>query len=211
MPTTNPFAVFSDSGDSGTSCPMRKAHKKVREIEKLKQKMNKTPEEYNKIQEESYWRAIVEPVLTDASERPEDIEQRKTKQREKSQIKDLKRKLDIQKEKYKREKASMQRKWQEDMHLLQEEIRHLKLENHHLKLENQQVKKRKCSSFNYNADAVSMEEKIEDEFLELYQQKGSYKQTYKEMIMKYHPDKNSTEIGHKITTILNILKDRYVD
>ena len=196
MSTTNPFAVFSDSGDSGTSCPMRKAHKKVREIEKLKQKMNKTPEEYNKIQEESYWRAIVEPVLTDASERPEDIEQRKTKQREKSQIKDLKRKLDIQKEKIRQLKL---------------ENHHLKLENQHLKLENQQVKKGKGSSFNYNADSVSMEEKIEDEFLELYQQKGSYKQTYKEMIMKYHPDKNSTEIGHKITTILNILKQRYKD
>ena len=196
MPSTNPFAVFSDTIDTSTSCPTRKAHKKLREIEKLKQKMNKTPEEYNKIQEESNWRAIVEPVLTDASETPDDIEQRKTKQREKSQIKDLKRKLDTQKEK----------------------IRQLKLENHQLnrenqqlKLENQQVKKRKCSSFNYNADAVSMEEKIEDEFLELYQQKGSYKQTYKEMIMKYHPDKNSTEIGHKITTILNILKQRYVD
>jgi hypothetical protein len=218
MSSTNPFAVFSDTKDPSTSCPTRKAHKKLREIEKLKQKMNKTPEEYNKIQEESNWRAIVEPVLTDASETPEDIEQRKTKQREKGQIKDLKRKLDTQKEKYKQENASVQRKWQEDMHMLQEKIRQLKLENHQLnrenqqlKFENQQVKKRKCSSFNYNADAVSMEEKIEDEFLELYQQKGSYKQTYKEMIMKYHPDKNNTEIGHKITTILNILKQKYVD
>ena len=103
MPTTNPFAVFSDTEDLSTSCPMRKAHKKLREIEKLKHKMNKTPEEYNKIREESILRAIVDPVLTGASETLEEIEQRRTKQRDKSQIKELKRKLDSQKEKYKQE------------------------------------------------------------------------------------------------------------
>ena len=177
MTSTNPFAVFNDAGDSDTSCPMRKAHKKLREIEKLKHKMNKTPEEYTKIREESIWRAIVEPVLTGATTTPEEIKQRKNKQRENTQIKELKRKLNNQKE-------------------------------------NQQLKKGNSSPrsyFNYNADSVSMEEKVEEEFLELYQQKGSYKETYKEMILKYHPDKNNTDIGHKITTILNTLRQRYKD
>jgi hypothetical protein len=207
MTSTNPFAVFSDTGDSETSSPMRKAHKKLREIEKLKFKMNKTPEEYRKIREESIWRAIVEPVLTGATTTPEEIEQRKNKQREKTQIKELKRKLNNQNENYKQEIALIQRKWEERMRVLQEE-------NQRLKVENQQLKKMSSSprsSFNYNADSVSLEEKIEDEFIEIYQQKGSYKQTYKEMILKYHPDKNKTDIGHKITTILNTLKDRYVD
>ena len=176
MTSTNPFAVFNDAGDSDTSCPMRKAHKKLREIEKLKHKMNKTPEEYTKIREESIWRAIVEPVLTGATTTPEEIKQRKTKQRENTQIKELKRKLNIQNEKHKQEIALMQRKWEERMRVLQEE-------NQRLKVENQQLKKRNSSprsSFNYNADSVSLEEKIEDEFHEIYQQKGSYKQTYKE-------------------------------
>ena len=207
MTSTNPFAVFSDAGDSETSCPMRKAHKKLREIEKLKHKMNKTPEEYTKIREESIWRAIVEPVLTGATTTPEEIKQRKTKQRENSQIKELKRKLNNQNEKHKQEIALMQRKWEERMRVLQEE-------NQRLIVENQQLKKRNYSprsSFNYNADSVSMEEKVEEEFLELYQQKGSYKETYKEMILKYHPDKNNTDIGHKITTILNTLRQRYKD
>ena len=78
----------------------------------------------------------------------------------------------------------------------------------------QQLKKMNCTprtSFNYTSDSVSIEEKIEDEFLELYQQKGSYKLCYKELIIKYNPDKSKTEIGNKITTILNILKQRYVD
>ena len=207
MQNDNPFTILIDSGDSGTSCPMRKAHKKLREIEKLKIKMNKTPEEYRKIREESIWRAIVDPVLTGACETLEEIEQRRTKQRDKSQIKELKRKLNNQNEKHKQEIALMQRKWEERMRVLQEE-------NQRLKVENQQLKKRNSkprSSFNYNADSVSLEEKIEDEFLELYQQKDSYKQTYKELILKYHPDKNKTETGHKITTILNILKERYKD
>ena len=207
MSSTNPFAVFSDAGDSETSCPMRKAHKKLREIEKLKHKMNKTPEEYTKIREEGIWRAIVEPVLTGATTTPEEIKQRKTKQRENSQIKELKRKLNNQNEKHKQEIALMQRKWEERMRVLQEE-------NQRLIVENQQLKKRNYSprsSFNYNADSVSMEEKVEEEFLELYQQKGSYKETYKEMILKYHPDKNNTDIGHKITTILNTLRQRYKD
>ena len=43
-----------------------------------------TPEEFDKIREESILRAIVEPVLTGASETPEDIEQRKTKQHNKN-------------------------------------------------------------------------------------------------------------------------------
>ena len=207
MQTDNPFTVLIDSGDSGTSCPMRKAHKKLREIEKLKIKMNKTPEEYEKIRQESFWRAIVDPVLTGASETLEEIEQRRTKQREKTLIKELKKKLNTQNEKHKLEILSMQRKWQEDMRLLEEE-------NQRLKIENQQLKKRNCSprsSFNYNADSVSLEEKIEDEFLELYQQKESYKQTYKELIIKYHPDKNKSDGGHTISAILNILKERYVD
>ena len=207
MQTDNPFTVLIDSGDSETSCTKRKAEKKLREIEKLKSKINKNPEEYEKIHQESFWRAIVEPVLTGASETPEEIQHRKSKQREKSQIKELKRKLNTQKEKYKQEIISMERKWEERMRLLQEE-------NQRLKIENQQLKKRNCSprsSFNYNADAVSMEEKIEDEFLELYQQKRSYKQTYKELILKYHPDKYKGDTGHTISAILNILKERYKD
>ena len=207
MTSTNPFAVFNDAGDSDTSCPMRKAHKKLREIEKLKHKMNKTPEEYTKIREESIWRAIVEPVLTGATTTPEEIKQRKNKQRENTQIKELKRKLNNQNEKHKQKIALMQRKWEERMRVLQEENQRLKVENQQLKKGNSSPR----SSFNYNADSVSMEEKVEQEFLELYQQKGSYKETYKEMILKYHPDKNNTDIGHKITTILNTLRQRYKD
>ena len=210
MQYANPFTVLFEPGDSETSCTKRKAEKKLREIDKLKFKMNKTPEEYEKIRQESFWRAIVDPVLTGASETPEDIEQRKTKQREKSQIKELKRKLNAQKEKNKQEILLMQR----NMRLLEEEHQRLNIENQRLNEENQQLKKRNCSprsSFNYNTESVSLEEKIEEEFHDLYRTNGCYKQTYKELMLKYHPDKNKSNSGHAISAILNILKERYVD
>ena len=45
-----------------TECPTRKAKKKLREIEKLKNKSKITSEEYVKIQEEDIWKAIAYPV-----------------------------------------------------------------------------------------------------------------------------------------------------
>ena len=142
MPSTNPFDVLNDTEDSGTACPIRQARKKLKAIEKLKNKMNKNPEEYAKIREESILRAIVEPVLTCASETHEEIEQRRTKQREKTQIKELKRKLDAQKVKYKQEILSMQR----NMRILEEEHQRLNVDYQRLNEENQRLKKEKCNS-----------------------------------------------------------------
>ena len=203
MPSTNPFEVLNDTEDSGTACPIRQARKKLKAIEKLKNKMNKNPEEYAKIREESILRAIVEPVLTCASETPEDIEQRRTKQREKTQIKELKRKLNAQKDKHKQELLSMQR----NMRLLEEEIQRLNFENQRLNEENQQLKKEK---YYYKSDPVSIEKKIIKEFHDLYLINGCYIKTYKELIFKYHPDKYKSDDAHTISAILNNLRERYV-
>ena len=61
---TNLFALLQDSNDEPpeTNSWRRKAQKKLREIEKLKKKSNKTPEEYKKISEESDWQAIAFPT-----------------------------------------------------------------------------------------------------------------------------------------------------
>ena len=102
--TRNVYSSLNeDEQDSGTSSPIRKATKKLREIEKLKLKLNKTPEEYNKIREESIWRAIVEPVYSGTSESVEDVEKRKIKQKEKRQMKEFERKQRLEKEKHKKE------------------------------------------------------------------------------------------------------------
>ena len=60
----NLYKVLETKENDETECPMRKAKKKLREIEKLKLKPNKNAEEYDKIKNEEIWRAIVEPVIT---------------------------------------------------------------------------------------------------------------------------------------------------
>ena len=220
-------SLNEDEQDSGTSSPIRKATKKLREIEKLKLKMNKTPEEYKKIREESIWRAIVEPVYSGTSESVEDVEKRKIKQKEKRQMKEFERKQRLEKEKHKKELEAIKQDYQEKMRLLEEEKRQIKLQHYTLQTENQELKlmiqqllheKQSSSSSSskssifHDENPVSTEEKIEEEFLELYAQEGSYKKTYKKMILQYHPDKcPSKTFAGEVSSILNTLKEKYKD
>tara|TARA_Y100000991_G_scaffold213067_1_gene198165 strand:+ start:773 stop:1450 length:678 start_codon:yes stop_codon:yes gene_type:complete len=219
-PSRNLYSPFDDyNEDLGTSCPNRKAAKKLREIEKLKNKINKTPEEYKKIREESIWRAVLEPVCTGGSETKEDIEKRKNKQKEKRKIKEFEKKQRIEKEKHKKEIATIQGNYREKIRILEEEKISLKNENQKLKLLIQNIRKEKnsssrssSSSIYHQKEQVSMEDKIEEEFLDLYSQERCYKKTYKIMILKYHPDKCASKtIGEQASAILNILKEKYVD
>ena len=213
-------SLNEDEQDSGTSSPIRKAAKKLREIEKLKQKLNKTPEEYNKIREESIWRAIVEPVYSGTSESVEDVEKRKIKQKEKRQMKEFERKHRLEKEKHKKELEAIKQDFQEKIQGLEQEKRQMKLENEKLNLIIQQLLHEKQSSSSssskssifHNENPVSTEEKIEEEFLEVYAQEGSYKKTYKKMIFQYHPDKcPSKRFAGEVSSILNTLKEKYKD
>ena len=223
-------SLNEDEQDSGTSSPIRKAQKKLREIEKLKLKMNKTPEEYKKIREESIWRAIVEPVYSGTSESVEDVEKRKIKQKEKRQMKEFERKQRLEKEKHKKELEAIKQDYQEKMRLLEEEKRQMKLEHYTLQTENQELKlmiqellhekysssssssSSPTSSIFHDENPVSTEEKIEEEFLEVYAQEGSYKKTYKKMMLQYHPDKcPSKRFAGEVSAILNRLKEKYKD
>ena len=210
-------SLNEDEQDSGTSSPIRKAAKKLREIEKLKQKLNKTPEEYNKIREESIWRAIVEPVYSGTSESVEDVEKRKIKQKEKRQMKEFERKQRLEKEKHKKELETIKENYQEKIQGLEEEKRQMKLENEKLNLIIQQLLHEKQSSHSkssiyHDENPVSTEEKIEEEFLEVYSQEGSYKKAYKKMMLQYHPDKcPSKRFAGEVSAILNRLKEKYKD
>ena len=219
IPQNSFSALIEDEQDSGTSSPTRKAQKKLREIEKLKLKMNKTPEEYKKIDEESIWRAIVEPVYIDSSESTEDVEKRKIKQKEKRQMKEFERRQRLEKEKHKKELEAIKELYQENRRCLE----HEKRENQELKLIIQQLLREKQSSTSppsrtssasiyHEENPVSTEEKIKEEFFELYAQEGSYKKTYKKMILRYHPDKcPSKTFADEVSAILNILREKYKD
>ncbi len=214
-------ALHDEDSEPHTSCPLRKAHKKLREIEKLKLKMNKTPEEYKKIREEDVWRAIVEPVYTGMSESTEDIQRRKQKQQEntKSKLKSLERKRLQEKEAHKKEIEQMQTKRREENERYKKELRALRQKIQELEHENKKLNQNASSApasrtttsrLNNNTN-VTLQEKIIEEYDELVFQLGSKKKAYQKMIISYHPDKcESKKFANEVACILNTLKENEV-
>jgi hypothetical protein len=194
-----------DTPDQGTSCPMRKANKKLREIEKLKLKSKKTPEEYAKIREEDVWKAIVEPIII-SNERPQEVRSKKKMQRDKDKIKELERRLCREKEKHIRstEKIELKLREQEQEYnrrILQLQNIEITLREELKRLKSSKASYVKKSDFNPEND---LEEKVMDELYELTSNLGNNRKALKQLLLKYHPDKNQNSvISLKITKILN--------
>jgi hypothetical protein len=212
IPSTNIYSNLDSpqsNEDNSTSCPLRKAKKKMREIEKLKQKQNKTPQEYAKIREEPIWRAIVEPVYTGNEPSEKELLQKRIKRHYKKQIVELEKKLKAEKEKHKKEMDFMKKQFQEQDNYKTSKIRALERENELLKTQQKERPKQK-SNFDFRATEISFEEKIVEEFDELTRTLGSQKKAYRSMIINYHPDKcKQKDISDKAIYILNALKDNY--
>ena len=213
----NGFAPLEASPETQTACPMRKAQKKLREIEKLKNKKNKTPEEHAKLDEEDIWKAIAFPVNVNI-ENPKETEERKLKQREKTILK-LEKQLASEKQKHEKQKK-------ETRHIemdLKDKCFSLMHKNSELHRANAQLKyeleklTEKLNSFSRaqpkratTASPESFEEKLEEEFLELSREKQSYKKAYIEMMRAYHPDKLSDKaVANAASRCINDLKENY--
>ena len=101
------------------------------------------------------------------------------------------------------------------MKQLMEENRGLKHDIQYLQKELQILKEKKSSrrpstTSYYESENVSIEEKIEDEFHDLYSELQCYKKVYYKMMRDYHPDKCQKEISGPASQVLSILKERYV-
>ena len=122
----------SDKDDS-TNSPVRKAHKKLREINKLKKKKNLTKEELEKIMQEDEWLAIVNSEYEVTSENPQDLLLRKDKQHQKQQ-QTLDRKLKAQEKQIKRLEQENQELKQTKQELKQEkqELNNVNIEKDNL-------------------------------------------------------------------------------
>ena len=209
--------AFKETGE--TEHYIRKAHKKLREIEALKKKPTKTPEEWEKIHQEGDWLDIVKPINISIEPTPEEVKERKEKQREKTKMKKIEKQLYDEKQKHKKEIELLKKQFQEQqlfkMKQLTDENRELKngltfLQNEILKLKSKKSSPRQSSSSYYQGDEVSIEEKIEDEFHELYSELGSYRKVYLQMMMSYHPDKCTAAIAEPAARVLSVLKQKYV-
>ena len=222
---TNSYASLDIPDTGETENLTRKAKKKLREIEKLKLKPKKTPEEYEKIRDEHIWKAIATPADAIPSETEEQIAERKAKQREKTKLKEQQQKQKKEKEKHKQEINLLKKKSQEEKEKHKQEINLLKkkfqeeMEKKNrtiseLKEENAKMKKIITSNESkLNTSESQISTIIENEYHKKYQALGTHKKTWREMMRKYHPDKfkENKELANAFSIILNQLKEKYRD
>ena len=198
----------------------RKARKKLREIDALKQKKIKTPEEYAKIQEEGDWIAIACPVDSQ-EESMDDIYGRKEKQHNKTR-RDLERKvreITLQNEKLLRKVRELspqseihERKLREVAHQNVKLVHNLNDKNNkiiHLEkqlndsnaLVQELLRSRFESTRQLNGNGNKIKSILEKEI---------HEKSWKKVLFKLHPDKLSkhvgTELANEIAKIANELK-----
>ena len=223
---TNSYAKLTFKETEETENYKRKAQKKLREIETLKKKPTKTPEEWAKIHQENDWRAIVTPINISIEPTAEEVKERKEKQREKTKMKKLEKQLYDEKQKHKKEMELFKKHFYEQQSMkmkqliadktqIMEENRELKHGIQYLQKELKILKEKKSpsrqsTSSYYKAEDVSIEEKIEDEFHDLYSELQCYRKVYYKMMRDYHPDKCQKEISEPASKVLSILKEKYV-
>tara|TARA_B100001142_G_scaffold305352_1_gene334247 strand:+ start:2029 stop:2664 length:636 start_codon:yes stop_codon:yes gene_type:complete len=204
---TNLFALLQDSNDEPpeTNSWRRKAQKKLREIEKLKKKSNKTPEEYKKISEESDWQAIAFPTDLSSPESIEDTYKRKEKQHGKT-LNEYERKFALQTKQINDLKKELQTaKYQQKM-IESEQIEKDKI-----------IQKQHFIIYKLQQQSCSIESIIQDEYKQKCDDDSTLSQekVWHKMMRKYHPDKISKHLGfplaNELATFVTKLKPSMVD
>ncbi len=199
--------------DLETKNMKRKAVKKLREIEALKLKKIKTPEELKKIQDEDIWKAIAEPAENPLMDTPVIQLERKERQMERSKQKEESRKMRQLREKHKDEMAKKNKTISAKEKIIDKKdrvIEEMNIRNINLLEENAKLLKQ---LEDMKAKDVSLDEKLKKEFLECYTIHKSYKKAYYVMMRKYHPDKKkgiTTKMAEECSKILNNLKNEYM-
>lgn len=225
----NQYDSLEDTADKDTSTnsPVRKAQKKLREINKLKNKKNKTSEELEKIMQEPEWLAIVNSEYEVTSENPQDVLLRKEKQYQKQQ-QTLERKFKAQEKQIKRleqenKKHRLLEQENKKLKLLEQENKKLKLleqENQNL-INNNMEKDKMIKQLLYKLNKVNqqnqssistIEKTIQEDFIKKCNMnpKENREKLWRKWMIKYHPDKLSkilgTDVANEMAKIATELK-----
>ena len=230
----NQFDSLEDINDRDTSTnsPVRKAHKKLREINKLKNKKYKTSEELEKINQEPEWLAIVNSEYVVTSENQQDVLLRKEKQQQK-QKNEFERKLKSQEKQMKRleqenKKLRLFEQENKKLRLLEQENKKLRLleqENKKLITNNMEKdsiinkllyelnKAKQNNQTHTNKSSISnIEKTIQEDFKKrcLMNPKENREKIWRKWMIKYHPDKLSkvlsTDVANEMGKIATELK-----
>ena len=197
--------------DNETDNLTRKAHKKIREIEKLKLKPTKTHDEWNKIRDEDIWRAVIIPPDTSMEQTAEEKEERKRKQREKTRMKKLERELHDERQRHKEELELFKQHFKQHYLTQSEKIIEMKHQNAQLQFELRTLRSSRLNMRN-DASDIQLIMILDKEFTEHTEELGTPKQAWHKMMLKYHPDRytENKELADIFSKILNGLKEKYV-
>jgi len=209
------YAPLDVPEDNETDNLTRKAHKKLREIDKLKQKAINTvliPLELNKIRDEDIWKAVVTPLNTSMEQTPEEIEERKQKQRGKTKIKELERKLHEEKHRHKEELDLFKKHFKENYQKQSRQLTDMKHQNALLQNELNTLRSSKQNMRNDTPSTSPLRLILEKEFHEHTKELGKPKAAWHKMMLKYHPDKylENIDLADMFSKIINELKEKYV-
>ena len=218
--------TFPEDEHQETTQPQRKALKKLREISLLKAKPHKTPEEYAKIKQESFYRLIANVVdagavdananAVDAVDKKdhtiEEARLRKAKKQEyerKLRAKDkkitaLQEKLHAQEEAHQETKKLFYKTISDQAKTISQQCRKNDEMEHAIHMLHNQIKNIKS----INNDFRSI---LRDEYnteLQTAQSTRTPLQVWKKLVFKYHPDKIAHILGTRMSTeITKMLTD----
>ena len=197
----NLYESDNEDEESPTSNPIRKARKKLREIEALENKPNKTMEEYKKIDQKEYYQAIVCPLEIPLDPYQEKITIKKKKefkrieQQQKKKISSYVEELREKKDTIRtleKEKTDIIRTFESQQKSLEEENAQLRycMEILHDKL-----------SKTMTSSSIDISSIIRNEYEQLSGTKGS-KKAWRDLMLKYHSDKTKKVLGFEVSNAI---------
>jgi len=205
--TPNIFSVIAENDEDFKITPrekfLKKASKKLNEIERLKEKgkyHSLTIEECQKLGKEDFWKACLykeplKPNIKEERKRKKEEEKKKKEEEEKKRQEEWMRQYE---EKKKKEEIDKKQREETEKKKREEETKRKKEENQKNQTKNKKIKR----------DLKN----LEDEYRNLLLlHNGNNDKTYRILSRKYHPDKNNHQLewANQMQCELGVCKEKF--
>jgi len=175
------------STSHNSSTDSRKAEKKLREIDKLKQKSVHTKEEIEKLKTETYYRRIVNPFYKSEEEKQEEFLHAEYKRKEIEELKQRQYARHLEKEKRRQQKNNKERE-KKEKEMEKERAERNKSYSEREKREREEKRHRFEFTIKPQIKPVT---NLEIEYYSLLKKhENNNDKTFRVLSKKYHPDRN---------------------